>query len=83
MNAEINAEHEQTISLAMTAANDHKDPEEHTNANLPSSEVPMQAGGTFQVRFQINGFKPVYRDEYAGDELPHEMVRSPMTEGLC
>ena len=54
----------------MTAADGPKDPVKQQDANFPSSEIPMQAGGTFKVNFQIDNFKPVYRDEYTGDELP-------------
>ena len=54
----------------------------HPDAPLPTSEIPLRSGGMHKMQFTIDAFKPVYKDEYTGDELPHKLVRDAMIEEL-
>ena len=50
--------------------------------NTTDSLVPIQDGGSFRVLFTMDKFKPIYRDEYTGEELPRGLVINAMKDEL-
>ena len=52
-------------------------------ATLPSSVLSCDDGTEIPIMFDAQHFKPVYRDEYTGEPLPWDLVRTAMAEELA
>ena len=69
------------LSLAYAVA-EFVDPPEASNAPLPKTKIPFRKGGELKLQFQLENFKPVYRDEYTGEMLPNSLVQKALCEEL-
>ena len=80
--ADANAQRDHTLAGIMTAMDGSNDSKYDPTTSMPATRIPKQDGGSYNLQFHIENFKKTYRDEYAGDELPHELVRKSWIEKL-
>ena len=77
----LTEEYEATLSLVCATA-EFEDPQKPNDAHMPETKIPIRSGGEFHMRYKVENFKPVYRDEYTGETLPSELVHKAMCEEL-
>ena len=74
-------DYEATLSMSY-ALSEAEDPPDPSTAALPETSIPLRTGGELRLKFNLENFKPVYRDEYTAEELPNDLVHKAMCEEL-
>ena len=74
-------DYEATLSMSY-ALSEAEDPPESSTAALPETSIPLRKGGELKLKFNLENVKPVYRDEYAAEALPNDLVHHAMCEEL-